>query len=64
MKEKKYDDILTESGAPIYTSESGVFGDWLPFLVDHPLSVPVVGRDQQSIASLLTCPLDLTNGSV
>ena len=46
------------------TSESGVLGDWIPVLVYHPLSVAVVGRDEQGIAHLLARTLDLTDGPV
>ena len=46
------------------TSESGVFGDWISFLINHPLCVAMVGRNQHHIATLLTSTLYLTYGFV
>ena len=46
------------------TSVGGVFGHWLPFLVNHPLCVAMVSSDEQNTASCLTGSLYLTNNLV
>ena len=56
--------IMVKGVLQLLTSEGGVFGNRFPLLVNHPLRVTMVSRDQQHAATLLTGCLDLSDSLV